>query len=72
MSTSAVEQVTEQVTAELEHQHVSGSELARRMDVSQAFVSRRLSAKVPFNLAELDRVAEVLDVPVEQFLRGAA
>jgi transcriptional regulator with XRE-family HTH domain len=60
------------VTAELENQHVSGSELARRMDVSQAYVSRRLRAEVPFNLAELDLVAEVLAVPVSQFLRGAA
>lgn len=72
MSTTAVEQVTEKVIAELEHQHVSGTELACRMKVSQAFVSRRLRAEVPFDLAELDRVAEVLAVPVEQFLSGDA
>jgi transcriptional regulator with XRE-family HTH domain len=38
------------------------------MGVSQALVSRRLTGEVPFDVAELSRIAEILGVPVSTFM----
>jgi transcriptional regulator with XRE-family HTH domain len=71
-STDRDEQVAANVRAELRKQGMSQAALARGVHVSAFLMSRRLSSKVSFNVDELQQIAEVLDVPVEQFLRGAA
>lgn len=64
--------VRESITAELNRQAVSQRELARRLGFSQQYLWRRLSvaerADLEFTPSELERIAEVLGVPVSQFL----
>lgn len=54
----------------MKRQGVSYRELGRRLGVSIAYVSRRLSddQHVQFKVSELDEIAEVLSVPVTTFL----
>jgi hypothetical protein len=40
--------------------------------INEPVLRRRLKGSAPFRVHELETVAEALDVPVEQFLRGAA
>lgn len=47
-------------------------ELARALGVVQQTVSRRLTGEVPFDVAELSQVAQILEVPVTKFLPAAA
>lgn len=60
--------VAAEVRAEMARQHKSQTTLALDLGVSQAFLSRRLSGGVPFDIDELDRIARVLEVPVTRFL----
>jgi transcriptional regulator with XRE-family HTH domain len=57
-----------EVRAEMGRQKISGAALAQTLGVSDMYVSRRLNGEVPFDLAELERVAAALSVPVTQFL----
>jgi transcriptional regulator with XRE-family HTH domain len=66
------ELVGARVKAELQKQGLTQVALAHELNATENFVSRRLRGEVDFNLTELTTVAEILDVPVEQFLRGAA
>lgn len=68
MSEAITAAVAAEVRAELGRQNVSGTGLARMMGVSQALVSRRLTGEVPFDVAELSRIAEILGVPVSTFM----
>lgn len=56
-----------EVKAELARQNLSGRALAKMIDTSPIYVSRRLSGEVPISVADLTRVAGVLQVPVTQF-----
>ena len=64
------ESVSAKIRAELRRQDVSFRELGRRMGVSLAYISRRLSddPDVEFKVSEIERVAEALGVPVTAFL----
>lgn len=44
--------------------HKKQVELAQVLGIAQAGVSRRLSGKTPFDINELGRIAEWLDVPI--------
>lgn len=55
----------------LDKKSLSGSELARRLDVSQSYVSRRLRGEVPWRATELTRVADIVGVPVTELLAPA-
>jgi transcriptional regulator with XRE-family HTH domain len=59
-----------EVRAELGRQQKSASALAKDLGVSDMYMSRRLNGHVPFDLAEIEKVAAVLGVPVQQFLGG--
>lgn len=60
--------VAEEVRSVLARRRMSGSELARKMGVSQAYVWRRLSAETSFDFDDLERIAEVLDVDPVAFI----
>jgi transcriptional regulator with XRE-family HTH domain len=60
------------VKVELDKIHMSQGALARELGATRNFVNRRVRGETPFRAAELEAVAEILAVPVEQFLRGAA
>jgi transcriptional regulator with XRE-family HTH domain len=70
-SVAFTESVSARVRDELKTQDVSFRELARRMGVSIAYVSRRLSddPEVHFRVDELEKVAAALSVPVARFVR---
>ena len=55
----------------LARKRLSASELARRIDVTQPYISRRLTGEIAFDVDDLARIAKALDVPVSQlFPRG--
>lgn len=64
------ESVAAKIREELDRQDISYRELGRRLNVSIAYVSRRLSdsPEVQFRVDELERIADALDVPVTAFL----
>lgn len=37
------------------------------MHRTQQYVSRRVAGNIPFNVAELDEISQILDIPVEAF-----
>lgn len=60
--------IAAEVRAEVARQSLTQQQLADRLGEQQWWVSRRLTGLVPFEAAELVRVAEALGVPVTQFL----
>lgn len=71
MSKPLAQSVAEEIRAELGRQRKTGTDLARGMNVSQAWVSRRLTGELPFDLVELEQVAGILQVPVGHLLAGS-
>jgi transcriptional regulator with XRE-family HTH domain len=57
-----------EIRAEMSRQGVTQEVLAERLGCGQRLLSRRLTAEVPIDTAELDRIAKALGVPVTQFL----
>jgi transcriptional regulator with XRE-family HTH domain len=53
-------------------QNVPQRELGRVLGLSQGAAWRRLKGEVPFDVSELSKVAELLDVPMTQFLPAPA
>lgn len=68
MGKTLADTVAERVRAELAVKRVTGAELARRMGVSHAYVSRRLNGHEPFDVAELGEIADLIEVPVDRLL----
>lgn len=69
MSRMAKQKTTERTAvaglrAELSRQDVSGRELARRINVTPVYVSRRISGAVDPSSTDLERFAEALGVTV--------
>lgn len=60
--------VAAEVRAEMARQRMSQSRLAELLGVAQQTISRRIVGEVPFDVSELARVAELLNVPMTQFL----
>jgi transcriptional regulator with XRE-family HTH domain len=61
----------------MKSQDVSIRELARRLGVSQPYVSRRIGEvdddeRVDLKLDEIEKIAVALGVPVQKLLSGAA
>lgn len=53
--------------SELARQRISGRELARRLDLTPVYVSRRVSGAVDLSSADLALFAAALDMPVGRF-----
>jgi transcriptional regulator with XRE-family HTH domain len=64
----AAKAVGDRVKAEMERQSIRQSTVAKRLRISQPAVSRRIIGVVPFDVAELEKLARLLDVPVTFFL----
>jgi transcriptional regulator with XRE-family HTH domain len=69
---TAARAVGERVKAEMRRQSIRQTAVAVRLRISQQAVSRRLRGVVPFNVAELEQVARLLDVDPTDFLGRAA
>lgn len=68
----AARAVGDRVKAEMERQSIRQSAVAKRLGMSQGAVSRRIVGVVPFDVAELEKLARLLDVPVTSFLAEEA
>lgn len=60
--------VAAEVRAEMARQQMPQAKLAALLGVAQQTISRRLVGEVPFDVTELARIADLLKVPVTQFL----
>ena len=61
------EAVAAEVRAELARHRLSGVRAAKALGWSQNYISRRLSGTVPFDVADLAALADLLEVPVTTF-----
>jgi transcriptional regulator with XRE-family HTH domain len=62
------EQVATEVRRELAAARMTPTELARRLGVSQTTVWRRISGEVAFDVDDLQKIADILGVPVGRLL----
>jgi len=69
---SLSDRVAEEVRAMMARRRVSGRELARRLDVSAAWVSYRLTGTQPIDLNDLERIADALGVTVFDLIPRSA
>lgn len=60
--------VAEEIRSVMGRKRVSGSELARRMERSQPWVSRRISGAVALDWDDMESIAKALDVPIGDLL----
>lgn len=68
MTSSLPQTAATEVRAEMGRQRMSQAALAELLGRSQTYVWRRLIGEVPFDLAELELIANKLGVPASQFL----
>jgi transcriptional regulator with XRE-family HTH domain len=68
MAQSLTDHVVTEIRAEMARQRVTQRQLASVVGVSQVQISKRLSGRIQFDVAELEKVASVLGVPVTNFL----
>jgi transcriptional regulator with XRE-family HTH domain len=62
-------QVSERVRSLLAERKISDSELARRLNLSQSYFSRRMRGDVAWRTTDLARIAAALHVEVTDLLR---
>lgn len=65
------EAIAEEVRALLARRRLSGNRAAMRLGWKQTYLSRRLTGAVPFDVADLMAIANLLEVPVTHFLQVA-
>jgi transcriptional regulator with XRE-family HTH domain len=70
-STARVVGVETDLAAVMYELRVSQRELARRLDVSQPWVQARLAGETTITVADVERIATALGVPVTRFLPTA-
>lgn len=63
--------VAEEVRVLLARRRMSAAALARKLGVSQTYIWRRLEGQTAFDLTDLERIAEILDVEVTELLPRA-
>lgn len=65
---STLDNVNTRIRVELARSRRNQTDLAKLLGLSQAGVSRRLSGVTPWDLLELELVAEFFGVPLPQFV----
>jgi transcriptional regulator with XRE-family HTH domain len=60
--------VAASVRAELARKKITQGQLADALGMTQPAISRRVSGQLPFDVDEIQRIAEFLSVPVTQFM----
>jgi transcriptional regulator with XRE-family HTH domain len=60
-------EVAEEVRVLLARRKLSAVKLAQQLGMSQGYLSRRLNAVQPFDMDDLERIADALGVPVSVF-----
>lgn len=69
---SPAERVAAEVRVALAREGRPQRYVAEVLGLSQPAVSRRMRAEVPFDVAELAKLADALGIPVATFMAGAA
>lgn len=60
--------VANEVRAHLARRRLSARQAAFRLGWTQAYISRRMTGDAPFDVADLDQLARLLDVDMSDFL----
>ena len=63
--------VAEEVRALMARRRMTGAEMARRLNVSQMWISYRLNGRQPIDLDDLEKIARILGVQPLDLLRSA-
>ena len=63
------EAVAAEIRAELARRRLSARRAAARLGWTQAYLSRRLNGDVPFDVEDIEALAELLGVPPQRFFR---
>ncbi len=71
MTKPLAQRVAAEIRAELGRRQMTQAALARALGVSDMYVSRRLSDGTSLEVADLERMAAVLEVPVAAFFPAA-
>lgn len=61
--------IAAEVRAQMARRQVSGASMAVTLGKSQKWMSRRTTGEIAFDMDDLEQVAKVLEVDVEQLLR---
>lgn len=64
--------VAQEIRAEMGRKRATGAELARRLGVSEAYISRRLADDGSITLQDLERLADALGVRPARFFPSAS
>ena len=72
MTDLPAQRVAATVRAEMARRRVTQDQVAQRLGLSQSAVSRRLGGHLPFDVAELSAVAEILGVTPASLLDDVA
>lgn len=67
-SASLPRAVAGEVRAEMARQQISQQRVADVLKVSRQAFNRRITGDIPFDVAELEKIAEFLGVPVTNFM----
>lgn len=62
------EHVAEEIRVLLARRKMSGAELARRTGITQSTMSRRMTGETPFDMDDLEAIAEVLQIDVTDLI----
>ncbi|MBF0807319.1 helix-turn-helix domain-containing protein [Rothia nasimurium] len=63
--------VATNVRAEASRRGVTSHDIAQILGISSAAVSRRMNEKIEFKISELEKIALLLDVPIEVLVAPA-
>lgn len=69
MTQSLPQTTAAEVRAEMARQRVSQAALAEHLGRTQQYVSRRIVGEIPFDVADLEKIAQYLRVPISRFVR---
>ena len=61
-----------EIRAELARRRLSARAAAARLGWTQAYLSRRLNGDVPFDVEDIEALADLLGVPPQRFFRSNA
>jgi len=60
--------VAQELRAELARQRLSMADLARKMDVEQSWLHKRLTGVIPLRIGEVMDIADLLKIPLERII----
>ena len=69
MTQTLAEFVAGQLRAEMARRQMSKAELARKLEVDETWVGRRMLGKAHITVGDLERIANAMELPVSFFVR---